>query len=422
MEGNHRILLACRGVEARRLQRSAADLGLEVAALVGDDDDEASWAEGFDYTMFLLNPWPTASEVVGLALDAGCDLIHPGWGALARQGELMGRSQMVGLTTVGPHPAHLQLVADGSQIRDLAAELDIPVVPGSAPCEELADIEAWLAVVGFPAMVRLTADLDGAWIPIPEDAAARQETLAALLSQGSVVLERAVETAREIEVLVAGQSSGEALTLGERETSIRVDGQRAVVESPVVDLNEEQAFHFRQAAAMLVSRLRWPGLVSVRFLLTPDGRAYLLRLRPGLQPWHAVTEEILGIDLVDAQLRIAMDEELGWEPYHFDEKGHSFCLRLFAIGTEPGPLTTLKLPEDVRLLRGFEQGDVIRPGEEIAQIVVHAPTRHAAFVRARVALENVEIDGMDSNLPMLKSLFERKDLWDAPQSRDRFQI
>jgi acetyl/propionyl-CoA carboxylase alpha subunit len=418
-ESKGRILMACRGVDARRLLRSASDMGLESAVLVGDSDDGALWPADFEYTMFVLSATPTASDVVGLALDAGCDFIHPGWGPLCRQSELAGRAQAVGLTLVGPTLNHLQLAADGSQVRDLAADLDISVVPGSEPIDELVDAERWLSLVGYPASARLLDDIDGTWVPLP-DAESASPILIAMLEEGQIILERDVQAAREIEVLVVSQPNGESLTLGERDTSARIGGRRALVEAPAVNLEDEEAFGFRQAAATLISRLRWPGLVSVRFLLTPDGRAYLLRIRPGLQPWHAVSEETLGIDLVEAQIRIAMGDGLGWQPHHFEEKGHSFCLRLFATGTEPGRILRLSLPQDVRQLRGFEQGDQVAPGEEIAQLIAHAPTRQAAFVRARAALDQVVIDGIESNLRELKAAFDSKELWAGPLDRDRF--
>jgi acetyl/propionyl-CoA carboxylase alpha subunit len=161
--------------------------------------------------------------------------------------------------------------------------------------------------------------------------------------------------------------------------------------------------------------------VSVRFLLTPDGRAYLLRLRPGLQPWHAVTEEILGIDLVDAQLRIAAGEELGWEPHHFEENGHAFCMRMFAQGEEKARIQSISLPDDVRQLRGFEAGDTVSPGEELAQLVVLAPTRQAAYVRARAVLDRVAVEGVETNLDKLKAIFDREPLWVGPLDRDQFE-
>lgn len=419
-ESKARILMACRGVDARRLLRSASEAELESAVLVGDDDDGAVWPADFDYTMFLLAARPTASDIVGLALDAGCDLIHPGWGPLVRQSELAGRAQVVGLKLVGPTLAHLQLAADGGKVRDLAAELDIPVVPGSDPIEEMTDAERWLSLVGYPASARPLEDIDAPWRGLP-DAEQGRVVLEGMLARGPVVLERSVQGAREIEVLVVGQPNGEALTLGERDTSVRIGGQRVLVEAPAVNLVDEEAFNFRHAAAMLISRLRWPGLVSVRFLLTPDGRAYLLRLRPGLQPWHAVTEEILGIDLVDAQIRIALGEPLGWQPHHFSEDGHAICLRLVSTSARKQRLLRRDLPADVRILPGFEVGDVVAPGEEIAQLVAHAPTRQAALVRARAALSQVFIDGVDTNLGQLKAVFDRKAFWGRPLDRDQFE-
>ncbi|MEL6344790.1 MAG: biotin carboxylase N-terminal domain-containing protein [Myxococcota bacterium] len=417
----HRVMLACRGVEARRIQRSASDLGMETAGLTGETDDSAVWSADIDYTMFLSNPEPTAPDVVGLALDSGCELLHPGWSRLVRDSELAGRAPMAGLQLVGPTYQHLELAADTSRLRKVAGELKIPVVPGSDPIEDFAVAKGWLTQAGYPAVGRVTGDdPDARWHELTEEEQALP-IVAALLEKGPVVLERKVVAAREIEVLVMGDGEGESLTLGERDTSAQPGGERILVESPAIELDDQHAREFRTHAANLVAALRWAGLVSVRFLLTPDKRGYLLRIRPGLQAWHAVTEAVLGVDLVDAQLRMALGETLGWQPRHFDENGHAFCLRIFSTNTTNGTLTKLKLPENMRLLRGFEEGDLIRPNEELFQIIAHAPTRQAAIVRARAALEQTVIEGVPSNIDLFRAVFDLKPFWNGPLDRDRFE-
>ena len=405
---------------ARRIHRSAHEAGLETAVFVGEDDDNARWPAEMDYTLFLSSATPSAEEVVGLALDAGSDLLHPGWGPLVRESELASRTQMTGIQYVGPAPKLLALAADGALLRRLAAEVDIHVVPGSEPIDDLTAAEQWLSKAGYPASARRASDPDAPWMHLA-DAAEAQARLPTLLDDGPIVLERHVEGAREVEVLVVGDASGDAITVGERDTSAQPGGQRVLVETPMVGVPDAHALEIRTAAASLIARLRWVGLVSVRFLLAPDGRGYLLRLRPGLQPWHSVTEAVLGLDLVDTQLRLAQGERLGWEPHHFNESGHAICLRILSTSKTAATISALTLPADVRVDRGFEVGDTVRPGEDIFHLVAHAPTRQAAIVRARAALEKTRIEGPETNLPLFRRIFDLPEFWARPLNRDRIE-
>lgn len=423
MSDIRRLLIATRGVSARRILRALHGGEIETAVLTSDTDEESSWPNSAAYSMYIAGPssppWPKPVDVVGVSLDAGCDIVHPGWGGLARSAELAVRLKGTGLQFVGASHELLSIAADRVQIRHAASQVGIHVVPGSGAISELSDAAQWLSAIGFPSLAK-TIDGESGRSSIRltslEDAQAR---LPALLDVGPIYLERVVMDAREIEVLVVGDGEGEALTLGERETSVQPGGRRAFAESPVPGLVAQHASRLRQSAAALISRLKWPGLISVRFLVTPDGRGYLLRLRPGLQPWHGVSELTLGVDLVDAQVRIAMGETLGWEPHHLAEEGVAFCLRVFSTDTEIRTLTACKTPDAIRTDTGFDIGDQIAPGEEILQLLVSAPTRQTAIVRARVALDEIAIEGVQTNLSLFVRLFNLKDFWNGPLDRDR---
>jgi len=358
------------------------------------------------------------AEVVRLALNGGCDLIHVGWSALNRSPELAARVEDVGLTLVGPSHTLLGLVGNRAQMREAAARCGVAVVPGSDPIGDETEAEQWLASFGYPVIAR-SSDEYSMTLPVPlVDAQDARTQLPRLLSHGPVSLERRVIGAREVEVVVIGDGQGEALTLGERDTSVQLGAQRMLIENPAVDLVEDLAMNLRRGAATLASGLCWPGLLAVRFLVTPDDRGYLLRLRPGMQAWHGVTELSLGVDLVDAELRIAMGDRLGWQPHHLDENGHSICIRLFSIDKSTKKIDQLKLPEGVRVESGFESGDLVAPQEEICQIIAHAPTRQAAIVRAKAAIDGTSITGLDTNLNGMCRLFDRQDFWVGPVDRD----
>ncbi len=423
MSDIRRLLIACRGVPARRILRALDGGDIEAAVITSDADEEARWPLMASYAMYIARHeghlWPRPSQIVGVSLDAGCDIVHPGWGWLARSAELAGRLKGTGLQSVGAGHELLNVAADRVQIRLAAAHVGILVVPGSEAITELSEAERWLTSIGFPSIAKAIDGESGRLSVRLESLEQAREELPELLAEGGIYLEREVVDAREIEVLVIGNGGGEALTLGERETSVQPGARRAFAESPVPGLVDGHAIRLRKSAAALVSRLQWPGLLSVRFLVTPDGRGYLLRLRPGLQPWHGVTELTLGVDLADAQIRIALGERLGWEPHHLAEKGVAFCMRVFSTDSEERALTGCHTPESVRTDLGFEVGDRIAPGEEILQMYISAPTRQAAIVRARAALDHVRVEGIRTNLSLFIRLFNLKEFWDGPLDRDR---
>jgi len=347
-------------------------------------------------------------------MDSGCDLLHGGWGPSARDAELAEGLSITGVAWTGPTIEQLGVAAARHRLRELARGLQIPVVPASGPLDDQAKVEAWLAYVGTPAVAR---SLDPRLPRVAvSDGGEGIEAVIRLLRHGPVSLERLVVGAREVELPFLGNGSS-VVVLASRDTSVRHAGGRVFVESPAPGLTPELRATLRQSVARLAAHLAWRGLGTARFLLTPDQRPYLLQLKAGLLPWHGVTEEVLGIDLVDTQVCLALDEPMLWGQSQVEPRGH--CLTVQLRAWEAGALDEVRWPKGVRVDGGPCSGDLVEAREIVGMLTVTAPTRQASIVRMRVALDEVEVSGPTTDLGALRALFDEPDLWHGPVDRDR---
>ena len=416
-----RLLIAARGMEALRVARVCRASGIESVALLQERDGDAGWPDSVDYASYCApgdGPWPEPQRVVDAAQDAGCDAVHPGWGHPARSAVLAGLSSSSNLGYVGPGADRLDAANDRIAVRRVAHALGIPVVPGTDALLDPTLAVAWVTATGTPVMLKpARVGVAAQRLHHQADVA---PAVAAMLAQGPVFLERLVEGARLIEVPVFGDGDGTALAVGDREVTVRVDGQRLLAECPASGLPDGMAATLHDRAERLCAQLRWIGLCAVQFLLTPDGRAYLLQLRPGLQPWSAVTEVVYGVDLVDAQIRLTAGDPLGWEREDLQPSGFAVCLRLVARsdGQVARPPEIAEGP-GASLLHALEVGSLVEPLDDLCTLTVVEPTRQAALVRARALADALAPAGVDTDLPALLRLFDAPDFWRAPLDRDR---
>lgn len=416
-----RVLAACRGEAALRILRSARAGGIETVVLFSARDAEAEWVEAADYAVYVPDEpeaWPSVERVVSAGVDAGCDAVHPGWGALCRSAwsaELVVRS---GMAWLGPSLPALEAVSDRTAQRAAAAQLEIPMVPGSDPVTESLQVHTWMAWAGAPALLKPidTLGLPGRSVRI-DDAEASAELIGAVLADGPAILERLVLDAREIEIPVLAGVDGRVAALGDRETTVRSGHDRLLVESPAAGLSDDQRAAMRDHAVRLATRLGWRGLGAVRFLLTGDGRAWFLGLRPGLTPWHAATEVALGLDLVETELHLASGAHLGWESDDLLPVGHAITVRVPVSAT--ATVTGVVEPADVAVQAAAVPGDVLEAGELCGSVTVRAPTRQAALVRARAVLDRWPVQGVPLDDVPLRALLDDPGFWQAPVHRER---
>ncbi len=434
-----RLLIANRGEIAIRIARAAAEMGIATVAVFAEDDARSLHVRRADEALPLQGSGPAAyldaGRIIAVARDAGCDAIHPGYGFLSEDAGFARAAAAAGLGFVGPAPDVLALFGDKPAARALAQSCGLPVPVGTGPLATLDEAQAFLAAHGA-VMVKAAAGGGGRGMRAartPEELAEAWARCAAearlAFGQDALYLEELVAEARHIEVQVAGDGTGRVAHLGERECTIQRRHQKILEVAPSQTLRAVVRGRMLKAATTLAEQVRLRGLATVEFLLDArDGERFLfIEANPRLQVEHTVTEAVLGLDLVQAQLRLAGGaslEEAGIPAHSPAPRGCAIQLRInletmqadgSALPTG-GTITAHDPPSGpgVRVDGFGYAGYRTSPSYDplLAKLIVHAPTGGwtEALARARRALAEFRIEGVATNLPLLAALIEHPDV------------
>ncbi|HOU53877.1 MAG TPA: biotin carboxylase N-terminal domain-containing protein [Myxococcota bacterium] len=418
------VLVANRGEAAVRIIRACRRLGLSPATVFAGRDRHSPHVRMADQAVALQGQavretYLDVEQVVAAARAVGARLVHPGYGFLAENAALREACDREGLVLVGPTADQMRRLGAKLPARLLARRLGIPVVEGSQG--ETATVQEALRAasdVGFPVLLKASAGGGGRGmrrVDRPEDLpaafeAAQREAMAAF-GCPSLFLERYVESSRHVEVQVVGDGRGRVLSLGERFCSVQRRHQKMIEEAPAPNLDPGLRVTMEAWARRLAESQQYLGAGTVEFLVGPDGRACFLEMNTRLQVEHPVTEAIFGVDLVAAQLQIALGGDLPWEPGDLAPRGHAIECRVCAedpyrgfVGS-PGTLFRYRPPRGpfLRVDDGVEEGSEMLPDYDslIAKVITWDRNREEALLRMEQALEEFEIGGVRHNLPSL---------------------
>src|SRR5438046_7486813 len=315
-----RLLVANRGEIAIRIARAAAGLGIPTVGVFSEDDAASLHVRHVDTARPLRGRGPRAyldvEQLLAVALETGCDAVHPGYGFLSEQASFARRCAEAGLTFVGPRPETLALLGDKLAARALAERCGVPVLRGTSGPTGMEEARAFLATLGKSAaavvkavaggggrgmrIVRRPEELDEAW------ARCRSEAQAAFGS-GDLYLEALLPRARHVEVQVVGDGTGTVSQLGERDCSLQRRHQKVIEVAPAPGLGDDVRQRLAAAAVRMAAEVRLASVGTFEFLVDADrpGSFAFIEANPRLQVEHTVTEELTGVDLVAAQLRLA---------------------------------------------------------------------------------------------------------------------
>ena len=420
-----RLLIANRGEIAVRVARTAREMGIQTVAVYADSDAGAFHVRAADDAVSLGpgSPAETYLSIPGLleaARAAGADAVHPGYGFLSENAEFSSAVSAAGLVWVGPSPRAIETMGDKLRARAAMEAAGVPVVPGSGS-GSLADaeLEKEARRIGFPLLVKAAAGGGGKGMGRVE----RAEDLAAALSEGrrlaqaafgdgTVYLEKLLEGCRHVEFQVFGDSAGHVVSLFERECSVQRRHQKIVEETPSAALDPKLRAAMGAAAVAAAKAVDYSGAGTVEFLVDRERRFHFLEMNTRLQVEHPITEETLGIDLVRAQIDVASGKTLpaAWRDRSLQPRGHAIELRLYAEDPvdflpRSGRILAWQLPEGpgVRVDAGVEEGSVVGVEYDplLAKLVVSAQNRSAALARARRALAEWIVLGVETNLSLL---------------------
>ncbi|WP_052666126.1 acetyl/propionyl/methylcrotonyl-CoA carboxylase subunit alpha [Nitriliruptor alkaliphilus] len=416
------VLVANRGEIAIRVIRACRELGVRSVAVYSEVDRDAPHVRAADEA-YLLGPAPAAQsyldqdKILQVAAEAGVDAIHPGYGFFSENAHFAQACADAGLVFIGPGPEAIARMGDKLSAREVALNAGVPVVPGTLEPTDDPDVAvAFGDEHGYPVAVKAMFGGGGRGMKVVKDAASMREALEAAqreaqaaFGRGECYLERYLERPRHVEFQVLADLDGTTIHLGERDCSLQRRHQKLVEEAPAPGLSESVRQRMGEAAVKVAKEMDYVNAGTCEFLLDSDGETfYFLEMNTRLQVEHPVTEMITGVDLAQAQLRIASGEGMGLTQDDVTLTGHAIEVRINAeepaLGFVPTPglITKLTPPQGpwVRFDTGAESDyEVPRDYDSmIAKLIVWADTRDGARHRMARALDELVLEGIPTTV------------------------
>ncbi len=415
------VLVANRGEIARRIIRACRAHGIRAVAVYSEAD--AAWPHVSDADEAVLIGPPAARDsylnidrVLAAARERQVEAIHPGYGFLSENWRFARACEEAGFVFVGPSWSVIQQMGDKIGARTLMARAGVPVVPGSDGGLDGVEAAAEMAArVGYPVMLKASAGGGGIGMARVTDPAAlpaafttAQRRAQAAFGSGSLFVERYLEAARHVEVQVFGDRQGGVVHVHERECSIQRRHQKLVEESPAPALSPALKTRLTAAAVAGARAVGYVNAGTLEFMVTGD-EFFFLEMNTRLQVEHPVTEAVTGLDLVEAQLRVAAGEPLPWRQQEITQHGSAIECRIYAEDPargflpSPGTVTRLRLPAGpgIRVDGGIAEGVTVSIHYDplLAKLVAFGATRDEAISRMQEALERFEVDGVKTVIP-----------------------
>jgi acetyl-CoA carboxylase biotin carboxylase subunit len=425
-----KVLIANRGDVALRVIRACRELGISTVAIHSTADTEAMHVRLADESVCVGPPAAKDSylnipAIITAADVTQADAIHPGLGFLAENARFAQIVEDHGRIFIGPTPRQIAMLGDKIEAKKAALAANLPIVPGGI--EPVSWPDAALAAAneaGYPVLLKAAAGGGGRGMQRVEssDTLRRAFEIAtseaeAAFGDGSVYVEKAIEQPRHIEVQVLGDGKGAAVHLGERDCTVQRRFQKLIEEAPSPVLTPEQRAYVGKLGADLAASIDYRGAGTVEFLYA-DGNFYFIEMNARLQVEHPVTELVSGVDIVEAQLRIASGGGIGFKQDEICFNGHAIEARINAEDPDtftpsPGRITLYHPPggPGVRVDSHMFQGATVPPFYDslIAKLIVHADDRAGAIARLDRALGEYAIDGVSTNLPLQRRILASED-------------
>jgi len=365
--------------------------------------------------------------ILAVAAESGCDALHPGYGFLSENAAFAQRVLDAGLVWIGPPPSAISAMGSKTAARQAMSAAGVPVVPGTL--EPLVDAEEAIEVargIGFPVMLKAAAGGGGKGMrrvdgedELANALQAAQSEAIKSFGDGAVYIEKLVVNPRHVEIQVLADGHGTVVHLFERDCSIQRRHQKVVEEAPCPVLEPDTRTQMAAAAVRAAAAVDYVGAGTCEFLLGADGSFYFLEMNTRLQVEHPITEMVTGVDLAQAQLRIASGEPLWFGQDDLQIRGHAIECRIYAEDARagfrpaPGPLLGYREPTGpwVRVDSGVVQGmEVpIHYDPMIAKLVVWGEDRAQAIERTRRALRHYHLVGTPTSIPFFLSLLDDPD-------------
>ncbi|WP_153124011.1 acetyl-CoA carboxylase biotin carboxylase subunit [Peribacillus tepidiphilus] len=425
-----KILIANRGEIASRVIRTCKKMNIISVAVYSKADEDAPFVKEADEAYLLGGPraqesYLDAEKIISIAKASGCDGIHPGYGFLSENSSFAKKCTEEGIIFIGPSHDVIDMMGKKIEARKTMEKAGLPLVPGiSRPLANVDEAALLAEKMGYPVMLKASSGGGG----IGMQAVHHEEELRKafegnkkraemFFGDGAMFLEKFITSPRHIEIQVLADTFGNTIYLWERECSIQRRNQKVVEEAPSSFLDAETRKKMGEAAVQAAKAIGYSNAGTIEFLVDSDKNFYFLEMNTRLQVEHPVTEEITGLDLVEQQIRLASGERLELKQEDVQLNGHAIEVRIYAEDPKtffpsPGKITSLSLPEGERIrheLAVHGSSTVSHFYDPmIAKLIVSAENRYEAIQALKNALDQYEIQGVKTNIPMLRDVISHE--------------
>ncbi|MEI7447393.1 MAG: acetyl-CoA carboxylase biotin carboxylase subunit [Burkholderiales bacterium] len=421
-----KILIANRGEIALRIQRACRELGIKTVVVHSEADTEAKYVKLADESV-CIGPAPSRESylnipaIISAAEVTDSEAIHPGYGFLSENADFAERVEKSGFVFIGPRPESIRIMGDKVSAKDAMKAAGVPVVPGSegALPEDPKEIVKIARSVGYPVIIKASGGGGGRGMRVVYTEAALLNAVTMTRSEAgaafgnpSVYLEKFLENPRHIEIQVLADEFRNAVYLGERDCSMQRRHQKVIEEAPAPGIARRLIDRIGARCADACKKIGYRGAGTFEFLYE-DGEFFFIEMNTRVQVEHPVTEQITGIDIVQEQIRIAAGEKLRFRQRDITIKGHAIECRInaedpFKFTPSPGRITGWHPPggPGIRVDSHAYANYFVPPNYDsmIGKVIATGDTREQALRRMRIALSEMVVEGIQTNLPLHREM------------------
>ena len=421
-----KILIANRGEIALRIQRACRELGIKTVAVHSEADADAKYVMLADESVCIGPPPSSASylnvpAIISAAEVTDAEAIHPGYGFLSENADFAERVENSGFVFIGPRAETIRLMGDKVSAKDAMKKAGVPVVPGSegALPDDPKELKRIAALVGYPVIIKASGGGGGRGMRVVHTEAAlvnavqmtRTEAQTAF-GNPTVYMEKFLENPRHVEIQILADQFKNAVYLGDRDCSMQRRHQKIIEEAPAPGIKDRLKERIGARCADACRRIGYRGAGTFEFLYEND-EFYFIEMNTRVQVEHPVTELITGIDIVQEQIRVAAGEKLRFRQRDVVYRGHSIECRInaedpFTFVPSPGRINQYHVPggPGIRVDSHIYHNYVVPPYYDslIGKVISHGDTREQALARMRIALSEMIVEGIKTNIPLHQEL------------------
>lgn len=421
MRGIHKVLVANRGEVAVRIIRACREMNIQTVAVYANVDKDSFHVMLADEAVCigdyrLDNSYLNKAAIIQAALNTGATAIHPGFGFLSENASFARECEAVGIIFIGPSAEVMEKMGDKVSARNTMEEAGVPIVPGSMDAiANSQDALNFAKSIGFPVLIKASSGGGGKGMRICYEESLFQELFHQAQTEAKnafgderVYIEKFIENPRHIEVQVLGDTFGNVVHLYERECSIQRNNQKLIEEAPVRNLKESTRNKLYKVSVEGAKQIGYVGAGTFEFIMDKEENFYFIEMNTRLQVEHPISELITGVDIVKEQIHIAKNRRLSIRQEDIKRDGCAIEVRINAEKIEDGfkpmsgTIESLHFPggNGVRMDSFVYPGYTVLPFYDsmIGKLIVHGRTRDEALEKAIRSLEEMDINGLPTNI------------------------